>query len=167
MKIVPIIDGKKVCSRCGRNLPVSEYGHNPKAATGLRAACTHCEKLSLYKIDAAEYNALLATQNGCCAICGWRPLEGVYLSIDHDYATRKVRGLLCHHCNVALGAMRDDADLLERAAAYLRKHHATPKQVVRARAGRSHKYAQPILVERPRRGQAIIDSTIDSTLPST
>lgn len=30
-----------------------------------------------------------------------------------------VRGLLCHHCNVALGSLNDDPVLLQKAVLYL------------------------------------------------
>ena len=35
--------------------------------------------------------------------------------------TGKVRGLLCHDCNHAIGKMRDDPKLLRRAARYLER----------------------------------------------
>ncbi|MGH9754966.1 MAG: endonuclease domain-containing protein [Blastocatellia bacterium] len=34
----------------------------------------------------------------------------------------KIRGLLCRHCNLALGNMKDDISLLRKAIAYLEKH---------------------------------------------
>ncbi len=43
--------------------------------------------------------------------------------IDHDHATGKVRGLLCHNCNVAIGLMKDNTDLLKKAAEYLETHN--------------------------------------------
>jgi hypothetical protein len=55
------------------------------------------------------YNAMFATQNGLCAICGktetHRSRTGKVnpLSIDHDHLTGKVRALLCDTCNRALG----------------------------------------------------------------
>jgi len=47
------------------------------------------------------YEALLEAQGGGCAICGAKP-KTRRLHVDHDHATGKVRGLLCHRCNRAL-----------------------------------------------------------------
>lgn len=71
---------------------------------------------------AVEYfRRLEVEQGGVCAICGGIE-EGRRLSVDHDHATGKVRGLLCGHCNRAIGLLRDDPARAERAAAYLREH---------------------------------------------
>lgn len=43
------------------------------------------------------------------------------LKVDHDHKTMKIRGVLCHHCNVAIGHMRDDPERLRRAADYLER----------------------------------------------
>ncbi|MGE0576133.1 MAG: endonuclease VII domain-containing protein [Reyranella sp.] len=61
-------------------------------------------------------------QEGRCKICRRPAEEGQWkvLRVDHDHATGKIRGLLCHHCNVALGHFGDSPELLERAAEYLR-----------------------------------------------
>ena len=48
-----------------------------------------------------EYARLLEAQGGGCAICGAKP-KTRRLHVDHDHATGKVRGLLCHRCNRAL-----------------------------------------------------------------
>lgn len=70
-----------------------------------------------------HYEALMAKQGGRCALCRaekcWR---WEILSIDHDHDTGALRGLLCHSCNLMLGYAKDDPDVLERAAAYLRAH---------------------------------------------
>jgi len=78
----------------------------------------------LYGIDLADYEQRLAMQRGICAICGTAPTTIRRLDVDHDHATGRIRGLLCTHCNLALGHMRHDperaramANYLERAAA--------------------------------------------------
>jgi hypothetical protein len=41
--------------------------------------------------------------------------------LDHDHATGVVRGMLCFPCNAAIGHLRDDPQVVRRAAAYLEK----------------------------------------------
>lgn len=67
-----------------------------------------------------EYNAMLAAQNGRCAICFALP-EKKRLSIDHCHATLKIRGLLCAPCNHALGFFKDEPKRLREAANYLER----------------------------------------------
>jgi hypothetical protein len=69
-----------------------------------------------YDLDMDGYNALLEKQGGVCAICR-RPGK---LVVDHDHETGKVRGLLHHNCNKAIGMFEDNPEFLEGAAAYLR-----------------------------------------------
>lgn len=66
------------------------------------------------------YDDLLAAQGGVCAICG-NPPKTRRLHIDHDHATKRVRGLLCYACNrlllvkgVTPKRLRAAADYLER-----------------------------------------------------
>lgn len=67
-----------------------------------------------------EFLALLAAQDGVCAICGNGNDRGRQLSIDHDHATGAVRGLLCDRCNPMLGYARDSIAILRAAIAYLK-----------------------------------------------
>jgi|SRR6266576_5149635 len=71
-----------------------------------------------------EFYRLLAVQGGKCAICGYskRTAKDKRLSVDHDHATGKVRGLLCSQCNTAIGMLRESLALLGAAAVYLAKH---------------------------------------------
>lgn len=39
--------------------------------------------------------------------------------VDHCHNTGRVRGILCFTCNTAIGKMKDDPELLRRAADYL------------------------------------------------
>jgi hypothetical protein len=81
----------------------------------------------VYGLDAEAFAALFARQGGKCAICK-EPEKRLHrrgtqlrLSVDHDHATGKVRGLLCNSCNAGLGAFEDQPERLQAAAAYLRK----------------------------------------------
>ena len=81
-----------------------------------------------YKITQEQYDQRVKDQDGVCAICGdpethlnnWtgkvRPL-----SVDHCHRTKRVRGLLCHKCNLGLGNFKDNPKNLREAANYLEK----------------------------------------------
>ena len=78
-----------------------------------------------YGITVEDYEAMHAAQGGVCAICGsesnyYKAGALCALAVDHDHETGKVRGLLCNHCNRAIGMLKDDADVIERAASYVR-----------------------------------------------
>ena len=42
--------------------------------------------------------------------------------IDHDHTTGKLRGLVCHQCNVGIGNFKDDVDRLMNAILYLSRN---------------------------------------------
>lgn len=77
----------------------------------------------LYGISLARYKEILAAQGGGCAICGAKQKPGApALSVDHDHKTGALRGILCPRCNERLlTSARDNPEVLEAAAAYLRK----------------------------------------------
>jgi hypothetical protein len=70
-----------------------------------------------YGISPADYDALLAKQDGVCATCG-KPSEET-LCVDHCHATGTIRGLLCRQCNFALGCFTDSQATMMAAIAYL------------------------------------------------
>ena len=77
----------------------------------------------LYKISLSDYQAMFVKQGGVCAICkkqGFR-LNGT-LCVDHCHDKNSVRGLLCDHCNLAIGLIRDDIDFAKNIVSYLIKH---------------------------------------------
>jgi len=87
-----------------------------------REAVTASYLKRTYGITRADFAAMLAGQDGVCAICK-RKCFGSRLSVDHDHALANmdeaVRGLLCRKCNAGLGAFADDPALLRAALEYL------------------------------------------------
>lgn len=72
---------------------------------------------------------MLEKQNGSCAICK-KPPSNFRLAVDHEHAVgenkrdplekrHRVRGLLCWHCNSAIGKFKDNPEHLRAAAEYL------------------------------------------------
>lgn len=76
--------------------------------------------MTRYGLTPGQIVTMLETQGGVCAVCGKEPTNP---RIDHDHATGKVRGILCHRCNLLIAGM-DDAAWLQKALAYLEKHRA-------------------------------------------
>lgn len=75
-----------------------------------------------YGISQEQYEAFLTEQNGRCAICtSEEPGGRGSWHVDHCHVSSKVRGLLCHRCNVMLGFARDNVVTLTNAIAYLER----------------------------------------------
>ncbi len=83
-----------------------------------------------YGIEPEDYFDMLESQGGGCAIClSKTPSDRHYsrrgkqemFHVDHCHSTGRVRGLLCHLCNRALGLIRDNHSIAESMSAYLRK----------------------------------------------
>lgn len=121
-KIETGVPEKRVCACCE-----SVFECRPKTG-GQQAYCskeckTLANRLRRYRLGYGEFHALLAAQNGKCAICarnggGW---GGSDLKIDHCHTTGLVRGLLCGNCNTAIGRFGDDPVRLQKAAQYLER----------------------------------------------
>lgn len=77
----------------------------------------------LYGISQQEYDEMLIRQDGHCAICPTEPTAKKKLCVDHDHTTGKVRGLLCHDCNIAIGKFKENPMLVQRAALYLNQQN--------------------------------------------
>ena len=79
-----------------------------------------------YGISTADYERMLASQNGRCAICGRTSAEsnktGRALHVDHCHSTGVVRALLCGQCNAGLGYFHEDISRLLMAVVYLQIH---------------------------------------------
>ena len=81
-----------------------------------------------YGITEAAVAAMKEDQGHRCYLCGsegfvvGRNGHTEKLAVDHDHATGRVRKLLCHNCNRALGLLKDDPDLMRGAAQYIEDH---------------------------------------------
>lgn len=78
------------------------------------------KRQNMYGISSIQYEQMFLNQNGACAICLQKSKKA--LCIDHNHATKKVRGLLCHSCNKGLGIFKDNPENLIRAIDYLRSY---------------------------------------------
>lgn len=130
----------KNCSKCNLSKPLSDFY---KAQTSCKECCKIATKKwksanqnkvknyylnKGYSISIEEYQSMFDAQGGICKIC-LRPESMVdnrsgkvkNLAVDHCHESGKVRGLLCYNCNVAIGFLRDNSEVVQRAADYLKK----------------------------------------------
>ena len=79
------------------------------------------KRVKKYGLTLGELAALFTSQGNCCAICNATDPGNIkqHWHTDHDHITGKVRGILCHQCNVGIGHLKDDPSLLRTAADYL------------------------------------------------
>lgn len=129
----------KTCAKCHATKPLTEFHKHPSGSDGRHSWCKPCanaaQKLSRekngrperkrkwtlssrYGITESDFDAMLERQDSLCGICH-KSMKRV--CIDHDHKTYKVRGLLCHGCNIALGHV-EKVGFLPAALAYLDLH---------------------------------------------
>ena len=121
-------DGKqKTCKSCQKAYSQSEACRVNRKVYYQKTKQAHIERnlKRQYGLDWEAYHAILKMQNDCCAIC-LSPDSGSMCSqrlfVDHCHVTGKVRGLLCHHCNSALGHFQDNIHILQSAITYVKQH---------------------------------------------
>lgn len=116
----------KPCRKCG-----TEFSPNAPSQLYCSTDCAaEAQQDAYYKrnygIEVGDWNTLYEKQGGKCYICegeGFLMKEEhqAKLMVDHCHTTGKVRGLLCHNCNRALGLLGDNTDRLKKAIQYLEK----------------------------------------------
>ena len=131
----------RTCMTCGVEKNITEFYMRDKKTGRRHSACKECDKARvkerhqtnpqrtknndlkrMYGITLDEHTKMYEEQNGRCAICGnegngkWEKL-----CVDHCHNTGKVRKLLCHHCNTALGLVGDNIQTLQSMIEYLQK----------------------------------------------
>lgn len=138
----------KLCKRCGDTKPVTDFYLVSRGMPDRRVYCKSCmagikraayerrggsdvpyEQLLKreYGITLADYNAQLCRQAHRCAVC--RRPESIKsskrtgkprrLAVDHDHVTSRLRGLLCHRCNILVWAIEDNHASLAAIGAYI------------------------------------------------
>lgn len=119
-----------------RNYGRKYMANNPEAKKRVRDAHLVMEYSrkhrlrTVYGMTTEEYAVMFGQQEGRCAICAQteesrsRSTRGKKrnLAVDHDHTTGKVRGLLCHLCNVGVGNFGENAERMVRAADYITRH---------------------------------------------
>lgn len=74
-----------------------------------------------YGISLKEFNSILEIQNGNCAICKKSEWKWRGPVVDHDHHSGRVRGILCHNCNLAIGHINEEPQIAKSMSDYLEK----------------------------------------------
>ena len=80
-----------------------------------------------YGLTIEQYEEMVQSQGGNCAVCLKPPNDILY--VDHDHATGRVRKLLCQSCNFALGLLEEDVERISRLIDYITAHREATEGV--------------------------------------
>lgn len=136
----------KHCRGCNIDKPREHFSRDPCFKDGRTSRCKECAKKALeaklqnpeelkkfkertynaarkhklksYNLTLEQFDELVLNQGGMCAICD----QDAHLHIDHDHSTGKVRALLCSNCNRAIGLLKESAEVITKAAEYVKKY---------------------------------------------
>lgn len=108
---------EKQCRKCGISKNLDDFYRQKSTSDGRGSYCKDCNKRTVkdwskknpervaayqrktkYGITDKDYQLLLRKQSNACALCK----KETKLVVDHDHVTGRVRGLLCHTCNVSI-----------------------------------------------------------------
>lgn len=136
----------KKCSKCNKMKPDDAFNKRKVNTNDLQSMCKKCASIvrnerynknkdkeknqsynnrikRIYGITKDEYDIMYSKQNGKCAICNSDKVnrnKTDKFCIDHCHNSGKVRGLLCHNCNVLLGKLSDNIELCEKIIYYIK-----------------------------------------------
>lgn len=103
-------DGNQRCDPCKQETYRGKY----------RDTAREWRLQNYYGIGQEDYERMLRVQGGCCAICKAVPDPSKKaFAVDHCHETGRVRGVLCHPCNRALGTFKDDLTNIRSTISYL------------------------------------------------
>lgn len=82
---------------------------------------------STYGISLEQYEDMRVAQQYRCYVCNKHEDEvsnagPTALNVDHCHSTGVIRKLLCMSCNIALGKVNDDVEILQRCIDYIKEH---------------------------------------------
>jgi len=137
-----ILPTEKKCSKCREILPIDHFGMredlkrplsrcrscqleaNKEYAKNNPDASRHRNLKYKYGVTKEDYDRMFKEQNGVCGICkqAETSIRSLYLSIDHNHETGKVRGLLCRNCNSALGKLKDSIERMKAMIEWMEKN---------------------------------------------
>lgn len=109
------LNNKDICKFCNKEFVKSI--HNQIYCKICCPQNIHSHLIRTYNMSYPQYLKMIEKCSGKCEIC----LTQKATDIDHNHTNGKVRGLLCHNCNMLLGHSKDNLDILNGSIEYLKK----------------------------------------------
>ena len=155
----------RTCTQCKVSKPDADFYRRPSVPCGRQSHCKSCNAgkarrwrknnperrreqdrrcdasrwaaylKRTYGITTEQYDSLLRSQDGKCAICKTDQPGGKgnkRFHVDHIHGTTTIRGLLCSRCNQMVGYSLDQPEILEAGASYLRINAEVAKAFIEA-----------------------------------
>lgn len=135
----------KRCGKCQQIKPLTSFYGCWNAKDGRQYRCSECYRgrdrkreckdlrwrrltctLSSHRLTLDQYHALCESQDWQCAIC-FKDFDGKE-HVDHSHATGRVRGILCLACNTAIGKLKENVDVMQRAIDFVSRRGLTPRE---------------------------------------
>lgn len=130
---------ERYCAKCGNTKQLDDFHRQPTGKDGRHSWCKDCcnayyrinrkrnyspeqkrrwQLSTRYGINSQMVDDMRNKQDGRCAICN---KSAKSLVVDHCHDTGKVRGLLCHACNILLPGI-ERKEWASKANEYLKTH---------------------------------------------
>lgn len=126
------------CSQCGPGVRVHRASSGrkywfcapppvPMEDRRVRQTTRHYKLWHSYRITEVEWDEKFMQQGGRCMVCGTNDPGTKGWSTDHDHACcpgrrscgKCIRDILCSRCNVGVGMLLEDPEILASAIEYL------------------------------------------------
>lgn len=165
----------RICNHCKTEKPVSDLVPSKKYKGGYMPLCKGCRNdywknlratnpdhnrrqidrvvrsrmFSSYSMRQADYDKMVEDHGDSCALChtkdGGRGNRFRTWNIDHCHDTLRVRGLLCHDCNIKLGHYEWFMENIgrEKMEAYLANQKYSQFKCARKKRPRNSNATQP------------------------
>ena len=127
------ITGVKRCDKCNKIKPLTDYPKregNKTTNSSYRSSCKECGRVHAEAINTLKkQNPKPKKEDYRCPVCDkveaelkennkWGSRD--IWCLDHNHNTLEFRGWICNNCNIALGKLNDDPELLQRGITYLK-----------------------------------------------
>lgn len=116
---------KMICRICTIAKDKEEFviNHTTPVKVHYKDICRTCAGAKAKLVNKLKKDNAYPEDGYICPIC---KKKGNKYYLDHNWSTGDFRGWLCNACNVALGLLKDDPAILNRAIEYLEKSNLSP-----------------------------------------